>query len=82
MAVPTPTFLALWRKEAVAPNMPRWCTTLTMAVYTDRGGDHLHAAALDRGQVGTALGVAVPLDKQWRCQPNSSFLGEASWSPP
>jgi hypothetical protein len=52
--------------RAVAPDMPRWCIALSMAVYTGHGGDHLHVTARDRGQVGTALGVAVPPDKQGR----------------
>jgi len=56
---------------ALQAAVTRWCTTLTAAVYTKRVGATPFSAALGQGQVGTALGVAVPPDTVVVPHPNS-----------
>ena len=58
----------------VAPDTPRRCTAVPGAVYTRHGGATPFSAELGQGQVGTALGVAVPPDNQWRCPQGNTLL--------
>jgi hypothetical protein len=65
--VTNPIYPTLWIKIAVASPSPvavtRRYTALIATVYTEHADATSFSAALARGHVGTALGVAVPPDR-------------------